>query len=259
MLHLTPLSEWADASDPYAPPTLSSEGFIHCSPDEQTALAVANALPQLRDLDEALVALVLDESRLRAEVRWEAASPVPPPGTPEGTLFPHVYGPIDHDAVTEVRYVRRDEQGRFTELPPQPATAAALGLLPHPEGGWFRQTWASEVSFTPPAYGGERASATAIYFLLQPGEESIWHTVRSDELWLWHRGGPLTLFLGGTGERPYEPPRHLTLGPEVEAGQAPQVLVPASTWQAARPAGDTEALVSCIVSPGFDFADFDTL
>ncbi|HEX6873985.1 MAG TPA: cupin domain-containing protein, partial [Micromonosporaceae bacterium] len=62
----------------------------------------------------------------------------------------------------------------------RPALAELLDLAPHPEGGWFRQTWRSEVEFTPEGYPGPRAAATAIYFLLQPGERSRWHTVRSD-------------------------------------------------------------------------------
>jgi predicted cupin superfamily sugar epimerase len=103
-----------------------------------------------------------------------------------------------------------------------------------------------------------RRSATGIYFLLSPGEESVWHTVRSDEVWFWHRGGPLALVLGGGGDRPAAG-ETITLGPLVEDGQVPQALVPAGTWQAARPAGQEGVLVSCVVSPGFDFADFRTL
>jgi hypothetical protein len=137
----------------------------------------------------------------------------------------------------------------------KPELAEELGLEAHPEGGWFRETWRSDVLVEPAGYGGERASATAIYFLLAPGEESRWHRVRSAEIWLWHSGGPLTLDLGGTGDEPGEP-EPITLGPEVTAGQHPQAVVPAGAWQAARPAGDQPVLVSCIVSPGFDFADF---
>ncbi len=140
----------------------------------------------------------------------------------------------------------------------RPELAEALGLERHPEGGWFRETWRSDVSFRPDGYDGERASATAIYFLLAPGEESRWHKVRSAEIWLWHSGGPLTLELGGTGNDP-EPAQTITLGPEVKAGQRPQAVVPAGAWQAARPVGDEAVLVSCIVSPGFDFADFTLL
>lgn len=123
-----------------------------------------------------------------------------------------------------------------------------LGLLPHPEGGWYRETWKSAQTFTPDGYPGERASATGIYFLLQPGEESAPHVVRSDELWLWHRGGALELVVGD---------ETLLLGPLVEEGQRPQVVVPGGVWQSARPAGDEAVLVSCVVSPGFDFADFE--
>lgn len=134
---------------------------------------------------------------------------------------------------------------------------AELGLQPHPEGGWFRETWRSEVSLRPGGYDGERASATAIYFLLGPGDESCWHVVRSAELWLWHSGSPLRLQLGGDGEVPAGEPETLTLGADVLGGQLPQAVVPPGVWQRARPvdrAGET--LVSCVVSPGFDFADF---
>src|SRR5262245_46514567 len=81
----------------------------------------------------------------------------------------------------------------------RPHLAQLLDLEPHPEGGWYRQTWRSAVSLSPPGYEGSRATATAIYFLLNPGEASRWHRVASDELWLWHAGGPLTLTLGGAG------------------------------------------------------------
>jgi uncharacterized protein len=138
----------------------------------------------------------------------------------------------------------------------RPSLAEALGLEPHPEGGWFRETYRSAVRFEPPGYGAERSAATAIYYLLGPGDESRWHTVRSDELWLWHRGGSLELLLGGNGEQPAAAPERLLLGPEPAAGQVPQALVPAGTWQAARPAGAAEVLVTCVVAPGFDFADF---
>ncbi|WP_184617698.1 cupin domain-containing protein [Sphaerisporangium krabiense] len=156
------------------------------------------------------------------------------------------------------RFLRRDVTGAFVAVQERPAVAEALDLLPHPEGGWFRETWRTGVSFEPPGHGGLRQSATGIYFLLQPGEESVWHVVRSDEVWFWHRGGPLDLVLGGSGARPGEA-RTVRLGPDVEAGQEPQALVPAGTWQAARPAGTEGVLVSCVVSPGFDFADFTAL
>jgi predicted cupin superfamily sugar epimerase len=128
----------------------------------------------------------------------------------------------------------------------RPRTAELLGLAPHPEGGWYRETWRSGPESVPDGYPGPRAAATVIYFLLTPGEESAWHRVRSDEVWLWHRGGPLTVLDGGDG-------------PDLAAGQVPQHVVPGGRWQAARPAGDSEVLVSCVVAPGFDFADFTLL
>ncbi|MEU1993239.1 cupin domain-containing protein [Nocardia gamkensis] len=129
----------------------------------------------------------------------------------------------------------------------RPPLAVALDLAPHPEGGWYRETWRSPVEFTPEGYPGPRAAATAIHFLLLPGEQSAPHTVRSDELWLWHRGGPLALDIGG---------EVVILGPDLERGQALQAVVPGGVSQSARPAGAEDVLVSCIVAPGFDFADF---
>lgn len=140
--------------------------------------------------------------------------------------------------------------------PQRPELARALDLAAHPEGGWYRRTWTAPARLHPEGYPGIRASATAIYFLLAAGEESAWHRVRSDELWLWHRGGPCELLLGGTGQRPAATPHVLTLGPDVETGAMPAALVPADTWQAARPVQHREVLVTCVVSPGFDFADF---
>jgi predicted cupin superfamily sugar epimerase len=137
----------------------------------------------------------------------------------------------------------------------RPHLAEQLDMRPHPEGGWYRETWRSAATFTPDGYDGPRSAATAIYFLLHPGEESAWHVVRSDELWFWHSGGPLALRLGGSGERPGEGPEVL-LGADVAAGQRPQVLIPGGVWQAAAPAGGEPVLVSCVVAPGFDFADF---
>ncbi|HEY5016867.1 MAG TPA: cupin domain-containing protein [Streptosporangiaceae bacterium] len=140
-------------------------------------------------------------------------------------------------------------------MTPRPPLAEQLDLSPHPEGGWFRQTWRAPVSFSPEGYAGPRSAATAIYFLLHPGERSRWHLVRSDELWLWHGGGPLEMRLGGTGEEPAAA-TVLLLGADLDAGQQPQALVPGGVWQCAAPAGPVHVLVSCVVAPGFDFADF---
>lgn len=141
---------------------------------------------------------------------------------------------------------------------PRSTLAEQLDLAPHPEGGWFRETWRSQFSVEPAGYPGPRSMATAIYFLLHPGEESRWHCARSDELWLWHSGGALTLRLGGSGPRPAATVER-TLGPDVAAGQSPQLLVPGGVWQAAQPADDEPVLVTCVVTPGFDYADFRML
>jgi uncharacterized protein len=229
---------------PVASVPVSDGPFLHACPDLDTLLAVANAL--YADTDAPMMALGIDPDRVN--VRFEPADPAPPPGVPASTLFPHIYGPIGTDAVVATRYARRDPSGTYVGFDVRPETAETLDLLPHPEGGWFRQTWASPISFTPLGYPGQRAAATLIYFLLSPGEESRPHKVRSDETWLWHSGGPLTLTVADS------PP--VTLGPDLPAGQVPQYVVPGDTWQSARPATDREVLVSCVVSPGFDYADF---
>ena len=122
----------------------------------------------------------------------------------------------------------------------------ALDLEPHPEGGWYRETWRAEA---PP---GGRAAATAILFLLEQGQRSHWHKVDATELWLFHAGSPLTLrsARGDSG-----PVRRMRLGGEVLAGEQPQRLVAAGEWQSAE-AESGWALVSCVVSPGFEFAGF---
>lgn len=137
-------------------------------------------------------------------------------------------------------------------MPDLPAWADSLDLLPHPEGGWYAETYRHPGAVETPA--GSRALGTAIYFLLQPGESSAWHRVASDELWFHHRGGALRLWTGGDGDDPGAAAEHL-LGPDLDAGQRPQLLVPGGSWQAARPV-DEAVLVSCVVVPGFDFADF---
>jgi hypothetical protein len=253
--YLIPLSQWrSDPGSEYVPGTREAAGFVPAWPDEQTTLAVASAL--YGQAGEPLLALALSESALSAPVRYEAGDLAPLPGVPAGTRFPRVYGPVEKAAVTGIRYLRRDPGGYYTGLEARPVTAEALDLLPHPEGGWYRQTWAAGPSSEPPGYPGRRAAATAIYFLLPPGARSCWHAVRSDELWLWHAGGPLVLTLGGTGGSPSAEPATVMLGPDLAAGQQPQQLVPAGHWQAAGPAGPQEVLVTCVVAPGFDFADF---
>ena len=136
-----------------------------------------------------------------------------------------------------------------------PGWAAGLGLEPLVgEGGFFAGTWRSAHLASPEGFSGERVFASAIYFLLARGQHSAWHRLRADELWFWHRGGPLVLRLGGDGDEPGEV-SEVVLGPDIEAGQRPQVRIPAGQWQSTGPA-EVDTLVSCVVSPGFDYADF---
>jgi uncharacterized protein len=137
----------------------------------------------------------------------------------------------------------------------RPPLAELLGLQPHPEGGWYRRTWTSPEHAAMPAGSAHRRAASAIYYLLQAGERSAWHKVASDELWLWHHGGPLTMALGGTGDQPAEVTQTFVLGCDLEKDQHPQIVVPGGTWQRATPAG-TACLVTCVVSPEFHFDDF---
>ncbi|MET9501717.1 DUF952 domain-containing protein [Streptomyces sp. NPDC006622] len=115
--HLVPKAVWDARPDrPYVPASLDQDGFTHCSPDEETTLAVANAF--YRTAPRPLLAILLDENRLTARCAWEAAAPAPPPGVPASTLFPHVYGPLDRTAVTRVLEVHWDEDGRAKGLAP---------------------------------------------------------------------------------------------------------------------------------------------
>jgi len=135
----------------------------------------------------------------------------------------------------------------------------ALGLKAHVEGGWYKELWKASFEISQESlgepYSGPRPAASSIYFLLHPDEFSDWHTVYSDELWMWHSGSPLLLVLGGTEENPVVR-KEIIVGPDIAAGQQPQALVPANEWQMARPLGDEPVLVSCVVAPGFHYDDF---
>jgi predicted cupin superfamily sugar epimerase len=159
------------------------------------------------------------------------------------------------DAASEL-FERRAVDGQLLETVRRPSLAARLELLPHPEGGWYRRTWQSEETVEMHGSDGARRvrpAATLILFLLPAGEVSAWHRVSSPETWIWNGPGPVSLQLGGSGFEP-EPAETLVLG-DASEGMLPQALVPADVWQRTLP-GATDALVSCMVSPGFDFADF---
>ncbi|WP_304457933.1 cupin domain-containing protein [Alicyclobacillus sendaiensis] len=135
-----------------------------------------------------------------------------------------------------------------------------LQLTPHPEGGYYREIYHSPRYLRDPAtveaYGGARRTATSIYFLLPEGDVSRLHRLRSDELWYFHHGRPVVVHLFHPDGR-YEA-RELGL-PDVP-GREPQVLVPAGTIFGAELApgdGAAFALVGCMVTPGFDFEDFE--
>lgn len=121
---------------------------------------------------------------------------------------------------------------------------ARLDLAPHPEGGWYRETWRSEA-----AMPDGRAAGTAILFLLEPGQRSHWHRVDAEELWIFQAGARLRLLTQLEG-----PISEIRLG--VGPGEQPQHLVRAGEWQAAE-AGDGWTLVACVVTPGFRFEGFE--
>ena len=139
--------------------------------------------------------------------------------------------------------------GTTADQPTDPEVAdlvARLGMRRHPEGGWYAETWRHQ-----PA-PGERPAGTAIYYLLAAGQRSHWHRVDATEIWHHYAGAPLRLAVQDGDD----PTATLVLGPDVAAGQVPQVIVPAGAWQAADPTG-AWSLVGCTVTPGFTFAGFE--
>jgi len=132
----------------------------------------------------------------------------------------------------------------------QPTAAdiiARLELRPHPEGGYYRETFRDTRA---DAQG--RAFSTAIYFLLVRGERSLWHRIDAIEIWHYYAGSPLTLRIAHEGCTPHT----VRLGPDVASGERPQAIVPAFAWQTAETTGDW-TLVGCTVAPGFEFASFE--
>jgi uncharacterized protein len=121
---------------------------------------------------------------------------------------------------------------------------AALGLQPHPEGGFFREMFRDA--------GRPRAQSTAIYFLLRAGEISRPHRIDAAEAWHFYRGAPLELTIAEEGT----PAVCHILGPDIENGERPQIVVPPYAWQGAKPLGDY-TLVGCTVAPGFEFSAFE--
>jgi uncharacterized protein len=144
-------------------------------------------------------------------------------------------------------------------LPPEIAQLIdRLQLQPHPEGGFYRETWRSDLclprSILPAEYTGDRSAGTAILFLLPTGHCSRWHRVRSAELWFHQAGDPLELVMAETLDGATQ---IINLGRDYTF----QATVPPNRWQKARPLpGEAGyALVACVVVPGFDFADFELI
>ena len=131
-------------------------------------------------------------------------------------------------------------------------------LQPHPEGGWYKETYKSDEyisgSTLPERFGGSRVFSTAIYFLLEQGNFSAFHRIKSDECWHFYAGDPLVIYVMQLNGRL----DIIHLGNDIEKGQVFQFVVPANCWFASRPApGSTFCFVGCTVAPGFDFTDFE--
>lgn len=123
-----------------------------------------------------------------------------------------------------------------------------LDLAPHPEGGWFRETFRDDTQ------ANGRSVGTAIYYLLEAGDVSHWHRVDASEVWHWYAGGPLVLTLSPDGSRAKTSAHQL--GPDLRQGQRPQLVVPTGVWQAAESLG-AWTLCGCTVAPGFEFSGFE--
>lgn len=140
-----------------------------------------------------------------------------------------------------------DRSGGEHAMQPMTAedVARLLELQPHPEGGYFRET------FRDSAGSNGRALSSAIYYLLPAGEVSAWHRVDATEVWHWYAGAPLELTISdGDGAQSFR------LGPDLSAGERPQAVVPAGLWQTARSTKEW-TLVGCTVAPGFEFSGFE--
>lgn len=132
-----------------------------------------------------------------------------------------------------------------------------LGLVQHPEGGWFRETYCSQEQIQadalPQRFGGKRAFSTAIYFMLKSGGISALHRIKSDEIWHFYSGIQLLIHIIS----PDGSYSKVILGGDLASGQQFQYVVSAGCWFGAEPVGTGYVLVGCTVAPGFDFADFE--
>jgi predicted cupin superfamily sugar epimerase len=134
----------------------------------------------------------------------------------------------------------------------------SLKLLPHPEGGYYRETYRSDISIPdselPDSYSGRRSAGTSIYYLLKGGQRSLLHRLKSDEIWHHYDGSPIVLSLIHE-DGSYE---EILLGKNIGEGEIPQVIIKGGTWFGAFPKNDDSySLAGCTVTPGFDFDDFE--
>ena len=132
-----------------------------------------------------------------------------------------------------------------------------LNMIAHPEGGFYKEVYTSEENITAKElkveFEGSRMLWTSIYFLLRDGEVSNFHRLKSDEMWYYHSGSPLTIYMiSPKGELITE-----QLGLNIENGEKPQVLVPKDYIFGSAMNNEGYALVGCMVSPGFEFRDFE--
>ena len=127
-----------------------------------------------------------------------------------------------------------------------------IGMLEHPEGGYFKETFRSEKVFHPEGFLGERNFATSIYFLLEKYNVSNFHRIKSDEIWYYHAGSPLHVYV----IYPNGKLKELKIGPNLKDGEVLQAIVPANTIFGSTCTNEY-SLVGCMVSPGFDFNDFE--
>jgi predicted cupin superfamily sugar epimerase len=140
------------------------------------------------------------------------------------------------------------------------AIVKTLGLQPHPEGGHYAEIWRADESIDaenlPARYGSARSFGTAIYYLLGPSDISAMHRITSDEIFHFYLGDPVEqLHLYPDGSH-----KVVQIGPDLAAGQRPQMIVERGVWQGARVRpGGRFALMGTTVAPGFDFADFEMI
>jgi predicted cupin superfamily sugar epimerase len=135
----------------------------------------------------------------------------------------------------------------MAEMPTAAEIIARLELKPHPEGGYYRETFRDKR-----VDANGRSFSTAIYFLLARGERSQWHRIDAVEIWHYYAGSALTLRIAHDGCTQHT----VRLGPDISQGERPQAIVPAQAWQTAETGGDW-TLVGCTVAPGFEFASFE--